>query len=104
MSASDVIALIIAAGYGIGAVRLWQTREAFVVVVPFGFLIFPILGLWSVFYVLVVVLDTVTAVEVFVWLSRIAHVLAIALLHLLSRWGRETLAALKRGLNGGIPE
>lgn len=69
---NDVYAVGIAIGYFAGAVGLWHVRRAYPGVQSFGWLLYAVFLLWTVFY-LSEVLFGLSALAYLVWLSRTAH-------------------------------
>jgi hypothetical protein len=98
MSASDLIAIVIASSYALVAYGLWRVRTAFLTVNTLGWLLFPILSIWIVFYLLIPFVDEHTEPWrfVLVWGSRTAHFLAIVLMFLVVKIGENILIAIRK--------
>lgn len=101
MPASEVIALIIAFGYLLSLVGLWRVRGAFSALSDMGWLLIPTLGLWVVFYLSVAFVDQNLHRDIFVWLSRTAHVLQLTVMFIVVRIGMVILDALEEGRDDG---
>lgn len=100
MSLSDLYAIGIATGYAAVAFGLWRFRAAFRTVVAFGWLIYPIMLLWVVFYGSLPFVNELVHQDWYVWVSRTAHTLSIMLVFLVARLGEAILEHRRSAGNG----
>lgn len=101
MSLSDLYAIGIGTGYAIGIVGVWRYRHAFVGLASFGVLLYPLLGLWSLFYFSLPFINEAMHRDWYVWISRTAHTISIALIILILKVGQAILATLEEAHSGG---
>lgn len=85
---ADIAAFLIAGGYALGGFLLWRQRRSYESVSSLGWLIFPIITLWVVFYGSLPFADDMMHRTWYVLLSRTAHAFSIVLLILVAALGR----------------
>lgn len=100
MPLADIYAIGIATGYAACAVGIWYVRRAYVGVESFGYLLYPALGAWVVFYASLPFADEAVHRHVYVWVSRGAHTLSIMLMILVIKLGTNILSTIKDANRG----
>jgi hypothetical protein len=97
-----VVATLIWVGYLLTIIGMWWVRKSFTTIASMGFLMFPILVLWSVFYFFILHTGGMGGpwTEWFVWASRLGHFLQITMLFIVIIVGKNIATAKRTERDG----
>lgn len=97
LTANHGIATLIAVGYMVTMFGMWYVRKSYDAIASMGWLLFPVLTLWSLFYLGIVFINGEQRdyQEWFIWISRFGHFMQIMILVIVIIIGRNIAASRK---------